>query len=102
MSDHTIDLDDDWLDEQLLAGDTTLDPRWRRNSLNGMKVTDALMGIPKYGHALLVVPLDGYRTLNRHVQATGTTQRAFMRRAVGALLLAEGVPRDQLNDFLGP
>lgn len=53
MSEHGIELDDDWLDDELLADDATTNPRWRRQALNGMKVTDALMGIPKHGKSLM-------------------------------------------------
>ena len=101
MSEHGIELDDDWLDAQLLADDPSSAPGWRRRSLNGMKVTDALMGIPKHGNSLMTVALDSHRLMQAHCKSRGITQGAFLREAVGMRLLAEGVPREQLGDFLG-
>lgn len=94
-------LTDDWLDDQLLADDPPSTRNWRRRALNGMPVSDALMGIPKNGTALLEVPMDSWRLMKAHCQARNLSLAAFLREAVGMRMLAEGVPREMLDDFLG-
>lgn len=82
-------LDDDWLDEQLLADDTSK-RHWARRALNGIGVHEALSAVPRKGQMLVEAPIGRYRELLDHIGRSGLTQSRWVRQAIGMRLRAEG------------
>lgn len=82
-------LDDDWLDEQLLASDES-ERNWARRALGGMSVADAMAGAPRFGQILTRVPIELWRGWKKHCDNSGKTQAQWMREAVALKLAAEG------------
>lgn len=86
---------DDWLDEQLLADDITSDPNWRRAARGGRTVSHAIAGLPRRGQLTTRIPIEQWRFIKRHVDRLGVPLGTYIRQAVGARMIAEGVdPRD--------
>lgn len=82
---------DDWLDEQLLADDITSDPGWRRAARGDRTVNRAIQGIPRRGQLTTRIPIEQWRFIKRHVDALGVPLGTYIRQAVGARMISEGV-----------
>lgn len=84
-----LELDDDWLDAELMAGDES-QLNWRRRALNGMTVAEAMATMPRRGSILLEHDLEAVRRLKRVIRRSGSSQGQWMRDAVAMRLNAEG------------
>lgn len=82
-------LDDDWLDDALLADDVS-QRNWARRSLGGMSVDEALSAVPRKGQMLIEAPIEQFRELQAHITRSGITQGRWVRQAIGMRLRAEG------------
>lgn len=92
MSDQRVEpleLADDWLDAELMAGDES-ERNWRRRALNGMSVAEAMDSMPRRGSILVEHDLESVRLLKRVIRESGKSQSRWMREAVALRLVAEG------------
>ena len=92
-------IEDDWLDAELLADDPPSETRWRRKAQDNVTMGHALRALPKMAQLTVKVPIEEWRTMKRHLDATGQYQGQFIRRAVAARLVTEGVPPEKLESF---
>lgn len=83
--------DEDWLDEQLLADDIISSPGWRRAARGGRTVNGAIAGIPRKGQLTTRIPIAQWRFIKEHVDARGIPLGTYIRQAIGARMIAEGV-----------
>ncbi|MCJ7726657.1 MAG: hypothetical protein MUP76_09765 [Acidimicrobiia bacterium] len=91
---------DEWLDEHLLADDITSSPGWRRAARGGRTVNAAIAGIPRHGQLTTRVPIEQWRVVKKHVDSLGIPLGAYMRQAIGARMLSEGVPRADVETLM--
>jgi hypothetical protein len=82
---------EDWLDEQLLADDIVSSPGWRRKARGGRTVNQAIAGIPRKGQLTTRIPIAQWRLVKEHVDSLGIPLGRYIRQAVGARMIAEGV-----------
>lgn len=90
--------EDDWLDEVLLADDPKSKRMWKRDAI-GTTTPVAMRGIPRYGQITVKVPIADWRTFKRHIDSRQQSMGTWLRQAVGAKMLAEGVPASEIEGF---
>ncbi len=91
--------EEDWLDEQLLADDPPSPRRWRRDA-TGMDSPSAMKGVPRYGQLATKVPIADWRRMKAHIDGQGNTLGRYIRNAIGARMVKEGVPAEEIEGFI--
>lgn len=100
MSNPLTDDPEDWLDAELLADDPPSPRMWRREANGGLDMPTAMRAVPLNGQITVKVGIAYWRRMKRHVDASDETLGTWVRGAVAARLLKEGVPASEIEGFL--
>jgi hypothetical protein len=80
---------EDWLDEMLLSDDASR-RAWKRRAV-GMSTSDAMSRVPRTGQLNCRIPITEWRVVRAHCREQGVSLGMFMRHAIAARLISQGV-----------
>jgi hypothetical protein len=92
---------EDWLDEQLLADDAPTRRFWRRQAV-GVPRNVAIRAVPRRAQLTTVVRIEEWRLFKRHCAKFDVSMGCYVRQAIGARMVSEGVDPETIRDFLKP
>ena len=90
--------DEDWLDEQLLADDRSA-RGWKRRAV-GMSAHEAVLRVPRQGQLTAKIPIEQWRIVRAHCRVQGVSLGMFLRHAIAAKLISEGVDPATIPDLI--
>jgi hypothetical protein len=89
---------EDWLDEALLTDDVSA-RGWKRKAV-GMPAHEAALRVPRTGQLNATIPIEQWRIVRAHCRDQGVSLGMFLRHAIAAKLVAEGVNADLIPDLI--